>query len=208
VAVDSGGHYTHEVYLFCRDRRLRHIFAVKGMSQAARPILGKPTEVEVNYRGKRIRHGAQLWPVGADTAKALIYGRLRVRVPGPGYMHFSDELEDDYFEQLTAERLVTRYVKGRARLEWVKPAGRRNEALDLEVYALAAAQYVGIGRMRESDWQRLERKYQPAKDTPAPDAPVSAQAPAPSSPPQQAAKPASPSRRPMPRRPGFVNRWR
>ena len=43
-----------------------------------------------------------------------------------------------YFEQLTAERVRTRYVKGHAKREWVKPDSRRNEALDCRVYAYAA----------------------------------------------------------------------
>lgn len=184
VAIDSGGHHTHEVYTFCRDRRHRHIFAVKGQSQAAKPILGKPSDVEINYRGQRIKRGAQVWPVGADTAKGVIYGRLRVADPGPGYLHFPKDLPADYFEQLTCERLVTRYHKGRPRYEWVKPAGKRNEALDLEVYNLAAAIYVGVARYSERDWARLERDLGPdlfsgpAAPPPAPD-PLAAVAPPP-----------------------------
>ena len=34
VAVDSGGHHTDEVYQFCRVRRWRNIFAIKGREQA------------------------------------------------------------------------------------------------------------------------------------------------------------------------------
>jgi phage terminase large subunit GpA-like protein len=43
-----------------------------------------------------------------------------------------------YFEQLTAERIRTRYVKGFPQRFWWKPDGRRNEALDCRVYAYAA----------------------------------------------------------------------
>jgi phage terminase large subunit GpA-like protein len=78
-------------------------------------------------------------------------------------MHVSRELPEDYYEQLTAERLVTRYVKGRPRLEWIKPSGRRNEALDLEVYAIAAAHKIGLNRFRVTDWDALERQVQPAQ---------------------------------------------
>ena len=56
---------------------------------------------------------------------------------------------------------ITRYVKGRPRLEWVKPAGRRNEVLDLEVYAIAAAHKLQLNRYRAPDWDRLERQVQP-----------------------------------------------
>lgn len=162
TAVDSGGHATQQVYDFCRARAHRRVIAVKGASQAGQPILGKPRDVEVNVRGERFKAGAKLWLVGSDTAKHLIYGRLRLvteraseeKASGAGYPHLSRELPLDYFEQLTSERLVTRYVKGRPRMEWVKPAGKRNEALDLDVYNEAAAQLLGLHRMRLADWQR------------------------------------------------------
>ena len=74
--------------------------------------------------------------------------------PGPGYVHLSREMPDEVFDQLTSERLVTRYIKGHPKLEWVKPAGRRNEALDCAVYALAAAHRMQMHRWRDGDWQR------------------------------------------------------
>ena len=48
--------------------------------------------------------GLKLYPVGTDTAKTVIYGRLKVEEPGPGYCHFSDHYPDDYFNQLTKVR--------------------------------------------------------------------------------------------------------
>jgi phage terminase large subunit GpA-like protein len=161
AAIDSGGHSTHDVYAFARARQHRHILAVKGMSVAHRPVLGKPNDVDVNFRGVKIKRGVKLWPVGSDTAKALLYSRLRVPVPGPGYVHFARDLPSEYYEQLTAERLVTRYVKGHPRSEWVKANGRRNEALDTAVYAYAAACYIGTPRFRVADWDALERRVQP-----------------------------------------------
>lgn len=41
-----------------------------------------------------------------------------------------------------------RYEKGRAKIEWVKDAEKRNEALDCRVYAFAAL------RLDSPDWQR------------------------------------------------------
>lgn len=200
TAVDSGGHHTHEVYQFCRANKHLNVFAVKGSSQSGRPILGKPTLVDINHRGERIKKGATLWLVGGDTAKSLIYGRLKVEEPGPGYMHFSHELPAEYYDQLTAERLVTRYVKGRPRLEWLKPAGKRNEALDLEVYAIVAAHKLGVNRWKGPDWDRLEQRVQPKQadllaDSKAADERTTVEA--------VAAKPAK-----APRRGSFAKRWR
>ena len=95
---------------------------------------------------------------GSDTAKELIFNRLRVQTPGPGYLHFSTELDDEHFDQLVSERLVTRYHKGRPRREFVLQKGRRNEALDLKVYNYAAAIYAGITRMRSPQWDAKARE--------------------------------------------------
>jgi len=53
-------------------------------------------------------------------------------------MHFPLDRDAQYFEQLTAERIRTRYVKGFPQRFWWKPDGRRNEALDCRVYGYAA----------------------------------------------------------------------
>jgi phage terminase large subunit GpA-like protein len=167
--IDSGGHHTQAVYDYARRHGHAHVYAVKGQSVHGKAILGKPTEQDVNWRGQKVKRGVKLWPIGTDTAKAEIYGRLRNTEPGPGYVHISRHHMPEVFEQITSERMVTRYVKGHPKLEWVKPAGKRNEALDCAVYALAAAHFVGLDRYRESDWAKLELQAQGRDlfDTPA-----------------------------------------
>jgi phage terminase large subunit GpA-like protein len=80
----------------------------------------------------------KLFAIGTDTAKELIYSRLKITELGAGYCHFPTHYDESYFKQLTAEKVVTRYNKGFPVRKWEKPAGRRNEALDCRVYALAA----------------------------------------------------------------------
>lgn len=160
--VDSSdGHSTQAVYVYCREHQAENVLAIKGASTAGKPIVGKPKDQEVNWRGQKIAKAVKLWPIGTDTAKAEIYGRLRAVAPGPGYVHLSRHLPADEFEQLTSERIVTRYVKGRPRLEWILPPGKRNEGLDCAVYALAAAHWAGIDRWSEGDWARRERMVRP-----------------------------------------------
>ena len=155
-AVDSGGHHTQQVYTYTRQHQAQHVLAVKGSSQSKNPVLGKPSDVEVNYRGQKLKNGAKLWPVGTDTAKAAIYSRLHLAQAGPGYIHFSRQTPAYVYEQLTSERLVTKYFKGRPKLEWIKPAGRRNEALDCTVYALAASFYLGVHKYVDHHWKAIE----------------------------------------------------
>jgi phage terminase large subunit GpA-like protein len=154
--IDSGGHHTQQVYAYARTHLGEHVYPVKGSSQSGKAVLGKPSDQDVNWRGVKVKKGVKLWPIGTDTAKAEIYGRLRTTMPGPGYVHLSKHLPPEVFEQITAERLVTKYVKGHPKLEWMKPAGRRNEALDCSVYALAAAHFVGLDRWKEGDWQKWQ----------------------------------------------------
>ena len=148
TAVDSGGHHAQDVYAFTR-RKAPNVIAIKGASRINQPIIGRPSTVDVSWQGKMIPNGCQLWPVGSDTTKGIIYTRLKITEAGPGCYHWPIGTTDEYFIQLTAEKLITKYVKGFPRLEWVM-AGPRNEALDCEVYAYAAAVRAGIAYMDTS----------------------------------------------------------
>lgn len=155
VAVDSGGHHTDEVYQFCRVRRWRNIFAIKGASKPGKPVIAqRPSMVDVTWKGQTERGGAELWFVGTDTAKDWIYNRYPFE-SGPGALHFANDLPDEFFAQCVAERKVAKYVRGHKRIEWIKGKAERNEALDLMVYNLAMAHYLGINRYQEHDWDRV-----------------------------------------------------
>ncbi|AHC82683.1 terminase [Pseudomonas monteilii SB3101] len=157
TGIDSGGHHTHEVYQFCRVRRWRNVFALKGASKPGRPVIAqRPSLVDVTWKGQTERNGAELWMVGTDTAKDWIYNRYSFE-SGPGAVHFAKDLPDEFFQQCVAERKIARYVKGYKRIEWVKGKADRNEALDLQVYNLAMANYLGLHRYGEQDWDKLRQ---------------------------------------------------
>lgn len=162
TGIDSGGHHTQEIYDYCRIRKARNIFATKGYSQSGRPIIGKPSKVDVTTHGKTIKNGGEVWMIGTDTAKSLIYNRLATVDPAvDGYVHLSKHLSDGFFQQLVSERLETHYHKGFARMTWMKPAGIRNEVLDCTVGAKAAAYKLGLHRWRPAQWRALEERVQP-----------------------------------------------
>ncbi|UYP84202.1 phage terminase large subunit family protein [Pseudomonas asiatica] len=170
TGIDSGGHHTHEVYQFCRVRRWRNVFALKGASKPGRPVIAqRPSLVDVTWRGQTERNGAELWMVGTDTAKDWIYNRYSFE-SGPGAVHFAKDLPDEFFQQCVAERKIARYVKGYKRIEWVKGKADRNEALDLQVYNLAMAYYLGLHRYGEQDWEKLRQALAQANlfDEPTP----------------------------------------
>ncbi|MFD1883401.1 phage terminase large subunit family protein [Paracoccus pacificus] len=132
VAVDTGGHHTKMAYEFCRTRLARRVWAIKGRGGPGIPVWPRrPTRTN---KGK-----IPLFIVGVDAVKDAVYARLKLTEPGPGAIHFPRRLDADYFRQLTAERVVTRFERGRPIRSWQpKRDGERNEALDTFVYAHAA----------------------------------------------------------------------
>jgi phage terminase large subunit GpA-like protein len=173
MAVDAG-YATQDVYAWARQhpqaswgpagaaaRQPRTAVAVKGRDQDTALLLS----VSRADAGGR-RRGLRVWSVGTPVAKGELYRWLKLEWPTeeaieagatfpPGCCHFP-QYSEEYFKQLTAERLVTRIVKGFPRASWEKEAGRRNEALDCRVYARAAAAIYGLDRFEEQHWRRME----------------------------------------------------
>ena len=161
LAIDAG-FMTAAVYSWARGKPASRVMAVKG-SATSQTLVGSPTRVDVTRDGKKIRRGVKSWPVGVSIAKSELYGWLaHEESDAPGYCHFPADYDEGYFKQLTAEELQSRVVRGFRRYEWVK-IRERNEALDCRVYARAAAAVVGIERMEEEDWARIERALRAAQ---------------------------------------------
>lgn len=154
VLIDSGGHYTDEVYQFCR-RNTRKYIPIKGAT-----VMGKPI---ITFPRKKNRQGVYLSEVGTDTAKDVIYARLAdvptsLSGPLPGYRHHpvAEWADDPYFKGLTCERKRLEFIKGRRVYRWFTPSGARNEPTDCAVYSLAA---VRLG-VQHKGW-RLVARHQP-----------------------------------------------
>lgn len=160
-AIDSGGHHTQEVYQYSRERAAMGVIAIKGMSQKGKPPLGKASKVDVDYKGKALKKGAQLFPVGVDTVKSLLFGRLKHNDPGAGYLHFFPTIGADYFEELTAEKQILRFRNGYPERVWVKKSQAPNEALDEMNYAYAALHRLYQKMDRRTIWDQLERRDEP-----------------------------------------------
>jgi len=166
---DSGGQRTESVYQAVRARLLPRLLAFKGSSIAGKPILApRPKAMDVNYRGKVFKKGVGLWMIGTDTAKDAISAHLGGDADKPideRKIHFSKGLEEDYYKMLVAEKFDPE--KNR----WVKPAGKRNEAIDVFVYSMAAARHpeIRVHAMSQRGWDVLERQIgaKPRHDEPA-----------------------------------------
>jgi phage terminase large subunit GpA-like protein len=160
AAIDSGdGETTHQVYAFARANRSRHVLATKGQSVLGKALLGKPRKQDINIRQQTVKRGVDLWPLGADTGKALVHARLRIEASaGPGVMHWPLGLEPDYWRQLTAERQQTRLVNGFPKRVWVKKDGDANEDLDCEVLTAAALEYAKSRHNRATFYEQMAAK--------------------------------------------------
>ncbi|MGP1397159.1 MAG: phage terminase large subunit family protein [Inquilinaceae bacterium] len=173
LAIDTG-YLANEVYGWCSRQAPGRVLAVKGVDRNDL-ALGAPTMVDFTRSGRRIKRGVRLWPVGASMLKSQLYGWLQQDPAGKGepapegWCHFP-RYGEEYFKQLTAERLVQRRTRtGFARQEWTLTRDR-NEALDLRVYAMAAAVAARLDRWTEADW--TQREFEAGFAAPADPAPA------------------------------------
>ncbi|HTK30721.1 MAG TPA: phage terminase large subunit family protein [Candidatus Saccharimonadaceae bacterium] len=140
TVVDSGGAHTEHVYRYAKRHAGEGVFPIKGGSNTGRPLVERPS-IHNRYR-------VPLFVLCVDTGKDLVFSRLRIPTPGPGFVHLPEWVDEEYLAQLTAEKMIRKYVKGRGAVRhWIK-LRERNEALDLEVYALAALHILGQSFIR------------------------------------------------------------
>ena len=135
ACVDTGGTggATQAAYEWLRGKTGRRIFGTKGVAGWGRPIVAAPSRKQSGKTARKI----DLFLLGADEAKLTVMRRLSVPKPGPGFCHFPTDRGADWYNQLTAEKLITRTVKGFPVREWHQTRPR-NEALDCRALATAA----------------------------------------------------------------------
>ena len=140
AGVDAG-YNTSMVYAFCERRKWA--IPTKGVSGMGRPLIEDERRRRQRLRTRR-KKGAYVEPLGVDQGKALVYSRVKLTIPGAGYVHFpsTPDFDDEYFAQLAAEKLVTRVRGSRPIQEWVQTRPR-NEALDCLVGAFAMMRLSG-----------------------------------------------------------------
>jgi phage terminase large subunit GpA-like protein len=162
ACIDTGGHHTKAAYEFCRTRLARRIWGIKGRGGTGIPVWP--------HRPSRTKGRVPLFMIGVDAVKDSLFARLHLREVGPGFVHFSQERDAEYFRQLTAERVITRFEKGRPIRSWQpKREGERNEALDTFVYAMAGLHgLISMGlRLNDEARQLLSSRAREGQKQPA-----------------------------------------
>lgn len=187
LGIDSGW-ATSIVYEWARRQNRRRVAVLKGR-EGTSVVVSTPKRVDVaGSTGKTLKRGVELWHVGVDEAKATIYAWLGIEEPTEpgvepwpaGWMHFP-QYGEEYFRQLTAEQVIAKQVHGIRRYVWDKVLHDRNEVLDCNVYAFAAAVLLGIPRWTPARWKEerealgsvppAERRGRGPNEPPAPPAP-------------------------------------
>lgn len=179
VSVDTSDGQTADAgYKFCRrvNRRfgVQRAMPIKGATNPDAEIFRKPaTAIDVDGRHRSAKNGLKPYMVGVGRAKDLILGademagRVNLKDSdgktgrGPGRYHWYRGVRGDYFDQLTAEvKAPARDSSGRMKLKkvWLRKAGKANEFLDCEVYALHAARALRIDTYTQAAWQALRAR--------------------------------------------------
>lgn len=151
ACVDSG-YRTDEVYAFCSKWR-----------DLARPVKGQQTLTGIPYRAVRIERNLRgdpfdgamsLFHVDTTWAKDKL-SRLIHSPPGsPGEWWLHREPSEEYLAQVASEHkvLVRDKTRGGMKEEWVvKPGAYANHWLDAEVYALVAAEMLGVPHLKSAE---------------------------------------------------------
>ena len=150
VAFIDSGDRTDEVYQYCATRP-GLVYPCKGSSHRLTRAPFSESKVDKDGYGEM-----RLFIVDGHYYKSFIAGRLNKKNSDPGAFLVYREEDDggwlrQYAEQLCAEQLVTETDKqGRSKEIW-KPviSHAANHMLDCEVYAIAAAERVGVRYLKE-----------------------------------------------------------
>lgn len=150
--IDSGGHYTSDVYNYCQKNFYKQRFAIKGRGGPGIPLIYKIAKAN-NAK-------APLILLGVDDGKQQIMDRLSIDSPGPLYFHFPQdegikELSDRGYNDLYFKGIISEHKKvykrnGVLREVWETTKNVRNEPLDLRNYNLACMKSL------KPDWVKLE----------------------------------------------------
>jgi phage terminase large subunit GpA-like protein len=135
--------------------------ACRGASQYPHPV--------IDYRYKILAKQLKGHWVGTDEAKDILYARLKLPEPGPGYFHHGKNWTEGQFKQLVAEKMTVGFERGQETRRFKNEDHVRNEVLDCRVYAFAAL------RLRRPNYDAIEAAFgesvKPKEEKEVPEAP-------------------------------------
>jgi len=167
LAIDAS-YLPNEVCAWAkRHKRSGRVLVVRGREKLER-ILNKPSDKEVNKKGKVVKRGVKIWRVGTNVAKDELFKRLEFESPLDGadfpfgYFHFPSVYDDNYFKGLTAEVWEKTKTRGGTSKGAYVPIRVRNEPIDLSNYNRAAFIHCGGERFNAQQWEDMDSRLKTA----------------------------------------------
>lgn len=135
--IDSGGHFTADIYRQCARRQSKRIWPIKGEGGEGKMYCRPMKRSSGNDGGIK-------FIIGVDQGKEGIMYEAGIEEMGPGFMHFPLDqragYDKEYFKGLISERMVIHRRGGKSVIAWEK-VYERNEPLDCRNYARAAYRF-------------------------------------------------------------------
>lgn len=168
LAID-GNAYTRAVFGWAKQHPWTRVIVVRGAKSELAPAMAL-TKTERKPDGQIKKAQKRFYNLGVSGLKASLYEQLKkIDVLARGYCAYPRNLDDEFYRQLTAEKREVRknrwgYPEGHWRLDH-----DRNEVLDTEIYAEAAAIRCGWYSRTDEQWDQLRAQREAAAPQPQPD---------------------------------------
>lgn len=158
MAAIDGNAWTEEVWAFVKGRPVSRLIMVRGRGEETAPLFAKVKRERNPKTGKTVKYSGRFFNFAASILKMALYRNAKKADPAEfGYIHFPRGMEDDYFQQLCAERRVAKTNRqGFTVYGWEKDPAQANEALDTMNQAECAAIRFGVRAFQDSNWDKLE----------------------------------------------------
>lgn len=149
AAIDTQGHATTQCHKFLvQNRKRKRFIGINGSGSATFEI------ANISGTYKQVK-GSEYWTIGVNVLKSIVYSAIRNFDKERGSFRIAEyaNLPEGYASQLVVEKMEVSRSQGKDRIVFTNKDKKRNEALDVTVYALAAKAHLKENMGRQ--WSRL-----------------------------------------------------
>lgn len=161
AAID-GNAWTEDVWSFARRHPASKLIMVRGRGEDTAPRLARVKRERNEKTGQLLKYSKRFYNLGVSVLKMALYRDLAKDDPlQRGFVAFPSGLDDEYFQELTAERrepVKSKRNNGFTTYRWTKDDRQDNEALDTMIQATGAAIKFGVYALSDVSWNRIEQE--------------------------------------------------
>jgi phage terminase large subunit GpA-like protein len=157
--IELGNAWTEDVWGFARRHLPSKLIMVRGRGDDGTPRLAQVRRERHPRTGQLLIYSRRFYHLGVSGLKMALYRDLAKDDPkSPGYVSFPSGPDDEYFQELTAERRMAVKRFGFTVHRWIKDDRQDNEALDTLIQATGAAIRAGVYGLSDLSWSRIEEE--------------------------------------------------